>query len=158
MLLLWFSYKHWLYQLFENLQVLPDAHVVHPTYDWPPHCPYFATEHPPGLLGLVGRMDVVAGFPGFVVTGVDGSLGMLGLYLALIRSAAFSAIAYTVAHVFVAGIMGMMLMSPILNPVTPYTVRSELTTPAKSCGAMAAVQQLWAVEDVMPCTAYCAIC
>jgi hypothetical protein len=50
-------------------------------------------------------------------------------FLALIKSAAFSATAYIVACKCVAGIRGMMLASTMLRPFTPYTAKSLLTQP-----------------------------
>jgi hypothetical protein len=50
-------------------------------------------------------------------------------FLALIKSAAFSATAYIVACKCVAGIKGIMLASTMLRPFTPYTAKSLPTQP-----------------------------
>lgn len=76
--------------------------------------------------------------------------------LFLIKSAAFSAIAYTVAQVCVDGIMGTRLISPTLSPVTPYTRSSGLTTPAKWRGAIAADPEVCAVVEPIDRTTYAA--
>lgn len=47
-------------------------------------------------------------------------------------------------------------MSPMLNPVTPYTSSSGLTTPAKWRGAIAAVPELCAVVAPIDRTTYAA--
>jgi hypothetical protein len=49
----------------------------------------------------------------------EGEFGELAAFLALIKSAAFSATAYIVACKCVAGINGIMLASTMLNPLTP---------------------------------------
>lgn len=65
--------------------------------------------------------------------------GLSQKFAALIKSAAFSAIAYAVAIVCAPGINGMTLQSTTLSPFVPYTLNSPSTTPPNALGIIAAV-------------------
>lgn len=52
------------------MQVVPATHTVEPPHPWPPHCPYFGTVGPLGLLVGVGAAVVAAGVE---ATGVVGA-------------------------------------------------------------------------------------
>lgn len=60
-------------------------------------------------------------------------------FLALIKSAAFSAIAYTVDERWVPGIIGIIEASTTDSFETPYTIKFGPTTPPKFLGSILAV-------------------
>lgn len=75
-------YKHWEYQSFCFLQLVPDTQVVAPVYPIPPHCPHLAAVPEDGggaaeAVGLTGHAFLVEdGFTGAAEdgTGGDGAL------------------------------------------------------------------------------------